>query len=144
MQRSKQKQERVLRKIYLNNMYGLVFYFFYRYFVYRQDRTPRFGAVCGILLTIGLHIILVFVIVQKIVKHNLLESLSQSYYWSKMLNMIVILPFFLLGVAFFYKKRADNIIAKYDDKRVFTFVNWLIFLLLTIGDLLLIVYFLKK
>jgi len=81
-------------------MYNLVFYFFYKYFVSKEDRSPKFGAICGVLLTIGLHIILAYVIVQKIVGHNLLQPLSQEYYWSKMLNMIVILPFFIMGVFF--------------------------------------------
>lgn len=125
-------------------MYDLVFYFFYRYFVYREDRTPRFGAICGVLLTIGFHAILAYVIVQKIVGQNLMQPLSQSYYWSKVLNMLVILPFFILGVFFFNKKRVDNIIAKYEDKNVFIFLNWLIFLLLTAGSLLLIIFLLKK
>jgi Mn2+/Fe2+ NRAMP family transporter len=125
-------------------MYDLVFYFFYRYFVYREDRTPRFGAVCGILLTIGLHIILAYVIVQEIVGYNLVQALSQSYYWSKLLNTLIILPFFILGLLFFNKKRIDRIIAKYENKNVFNFLNWLIFLILTIGPLFAIIYLLKK
>src|SRR5688572_23595993 len=103
-------------------MYDLVFYYFYRYFIYRKDRTPRFGAICGVLLTIGLHIILAYVIVQKIVGYNLMQPLSQSFYWSKILNMIVILPFFILGVFFFNKRRVGNIITKYEHKQVFTFL----------------------
>jgi Mn2+/Fe2+ NRAMP family transporter len=125
-------------------MYDLIFYFFYRYFVYREDRTPKFGAICGILLTIGLHIILVYVIIQKIVGHNLLQPLSQSYYLSKALNMLVILPFFILGVMFFSKKRVDKIIAKYENKNVFTIFNWIIFLTLTIGSILSIYFLLRK
>lgn len=125
-------------------MYGLIFYFFYRYFVNKGDRSPRFGAICAILLTIGLHIILAYVIVQKIAGHNLMQPISQSYYWSKVFNMLVILPFFLLGLIFFNKKRIDNIIAKYENKNAFTFFNWILFLLMTIGSLLFIIFFLKK
>lgn len=145
MQRCRQKQEKALQNIYLISMYGLVFYFFYRYFLYRNDSSPRFGAICGIILTIGLHIILAYVIVQKIIGHNLLNPLSQTYYWSKLLNMLVILPFFILALLFFSKKRVDKIINKYDDREnVFSFFNWVIFILLAAGPLILMIYLLKK
>lgn len=126
-------------------MYKLIFYFFYRYFLYRSDDSPKFGAICGIFLTIGLHIILTYVIVQKIVGHNLLNPFSQTYYWNKILNIFVILPFFILGILFFRKKRVDNIINEYDGKEnVFSFFNWFIFILLTVGSLGLMIYLLKR
>jgi Mn2+/Fe2+ NRAMP family transporter len=84
------------------------------------------------------------VIVQKIVGHNLLKPLNQGYYWSKVLNMIVILPFFVIGVFFFNSRRVNSIIAKYENRNVFTFLNWVVFLTLTLGTLLLIIYLLKK
>ena len=124
-------------------MYKLVFYFFYRYFLNRNDDSPRFGAICGIFLTIGLHIILTYVIVQKVVGYNLLNPLSQSYQWNKILNMLVILPFFILAILFFNKRRIDSIINEYDGKgNVFSFFNWTIFILLTIDSLGLMIYLL--
>ena len=126
-------------------MYKLIFYFFYRYFLYRNDDSPKFGAICGIFLTIGLHIILTYVIVQKIVGHNLLNPFSQTYYWNKILNMLVILPFFILAILFFRKRRIDNIINEYDGKEdVFSFFHWFIFILLTVGSFALMIYLLKK
>ena len=126
-------------------MYKLIFYFFNRYFLYRNDDSPRFGAICGIFLTIGLHIILTYVIVQKIVGNNLLNPLGQTYHWSKILNMLLILPFFILAILFFRKRRVDNIINEYDGKEnVFSVFNWIIFILLTVGSLPLIIYLLKK
>ena len=104
-------------------MYKLIFYFFYRYFLYRSDDSPKFGAICGSFLTIGLHIILTYVIVQKIVGHNLLNPFSQTYFWNKILNILVILPFFILAILFFRKRRVDNIINEYDGKEnVFFFL----------------------
>ena len=126
-------------------MYKLIFYFFFRYFLYRNDDSPRFGAICDIFLTIGLHIILTYVIVQKIVGHNLLNPLGQTYHWSKILNMLLILPFFILAILFFRKRRVDNIINEYDGKEnVFSVFNWIIFILLTVGSLPLMIYLLKK
>jgi hypothetical protein len=144
MQPFKLKQVIVSLNTYLIRMYNLVFYFFYKYFVSKEDRSPKFGAICGVLLTIGLHIILAYVIVQRIVGHNLLQPLSQEYYWSKMLNMVVILPFFIMGVFFYNSKRVNSIIAKYENKSVFTFFNWLVFLVVTLGALLSIIFLLRK
>jgi hypothetical protein len=125
-------------------MYELMFYFFYKYFIFRNDRSPKFGAICGVLLIIGLHIILVYVLVQKFVGHNLMQPLSQTYYLSKILNMLVILPFFIIGVLFFNERRVDKIITKYENRRVFTFWNWTIFLAITMGVLFSIIFLLTK
>jgi hypothetical protein len=126
-------------------MYELIFYFFYRYFLYRNDSSPRFGAICGTFLTIGLHIILAYTIVQKIIGHNLLNPLSETYYWNKILNMLVVLPFLFLGIMFFNKKRVDKIINKYDQKiKIFSLINWVIFISLTIAPFVLIIFLLKK
>lgn len=125
-------------------MYNLVFYFFYKYFIFRNDRSPKFGAICGVLLIIGLHIILVYVLVQKIVGHNLMQPLSQTYYWSKLLNMLIILPFFIMGILFFNNRRVDKIITKFENRCVFTFLNWTIFLVITLGALLSIIFLLTK
>jgi SNF family Na+-dependent transporter len=126
-------------------MYGLVFYFFYRHFLNKNDRSPRFGAICGIFLTIGLHIILAYVVIQEIVGQKLLNPLSQNYYWSKTLNMLVALPFFVLTIIFFKKERVDSIIDKYDKRSdTFNFINWLFFLCLTVVPLALIILLLQK
>jgi hypothetical protein len=104
----------------------MIFYYFYRYFLYRNDDSPRFAAICGIFLTIGLHIILAYVIVQKLVGRILLNPMSSTYYWNKALNMLVILPFFILAIVFFNKRRVDGIIQEYESKQnIFSVWNWL-------------------
>ena len=126
-------------------MYKMIFYYFYRYFLYRNDDSPRFGAICGIFLTIGLHIILAYVIVQKLVGRILLNPMTSTYYWNKSLNMLVILPFFILAIVFFNKRRVDGIIQGYESKQnVFSVWNWLLFLLFTVGALLSLIFLLKK
>lgn len=125
-------------------MYKLIFYFFYRYFVNKDDRSPKFGAACCVLVVIGLHILLAYAIIQRIVGHTLIEPLSKSYYWSKSLNMALILPFFVVGLFYFNKKRTDRLIGNYENKNVFTFFNWAIFLIMTLGALLSIIFILRK
>jgi len=123
----------------------MIFYYFYRYFLYRNDESSKFGAVCGVFLIIGFHAILVFVVAQKLMGYNLLNSWSQSYYWNKALNMVVISPFLVLALLFFNKRRVDNIIQQYDNKEnVFSIWNWAFFLILTLGVLLSIILLLKK
>ena len=146
MLQCKSIQEKVLQKIYLiSPMYKMIFYYFYRYFLYRNDDSPRFGAICGIFLTIGLHINLAYVIVQKLVGRILLNPMSSTYYWNKALNMLVILPFFFLAIVFFNKCRVNGIIKEYESKQnVFSVWNWLLFLLFTVGALISIIFLLKK
>src|SRR5688500_18187071 len=112
-------------------MYGLIFYFFYRYFLSRGDHSPRFGAICGVFLTIGLQLLAVYAVVQQIVGHNLLNPISKSYYYSKLLNMLIALPFLFLTIKFFNNKRTDEIISLFDNKQnVFSIINWTIFICL--------------
>ena len=126
-------------------MYGLVFYFFYRYFLYRDDSSPRFGAICGTFLTIGFHVLLVYTIVQEIAGHKLLNPLSETYYRSKILNMLIVFPFLFLAIIFFNKKRIDRIIERYDDRvETFNFINWFIFIFITVVPLALIIFLLRK
>jgi len=74
-----------------------------------------------------------------------LDPLNKTYYWSKLLNMLVVLPFFILAILFFNKKRVDKIINEYDNKKsVFSPINWIFFIALTIMPLATIIVLLRK
>jgi hypothetical protein len=126
-------------------MYRFIFYFFYRYFLYRNDNSPRFGAICGVFLTIGFHFLLLYVIIQKLVGHNLLNPLSENYSNNKFLSMLIFIPFLFLTISFFNKKRTDGIINYYDNKQnVFSLFSWALFIALTIIPLGAIIFLLSK
>ena len=126
-------------------MYRLIFYFFYRYFLNRNDRSPTFGAICGVFLAIGLQFILVYVLVQRFIGSNLLNPISETYAYSKLFSMLIAIPFLFLNFKFFHKRRTDDIINHFDNKEnVFSVRNWILFVSLTILPLALIILLLKK
>lgn len=126
-------------------MYRLIFYFFYRYFLWRNDSSPKFGAICGIFLTIGIQFVMIYVLFQKLFGHNLLNPLSQHYSTNKFLNMLILIPFLYLTIIFFNKKRTDGIIDYFDNKQnVFSLLNWILFIILTTFPLGLIIFILQN
>jgi hypothetical protein len=71
--------------------------------------------------------------------------MSTTFYWIKALNMLIILPFFILEKIIFNESGVQSIIQKYENKEnVFSVWNWLLFLLFTVGALLSIIILLKK
>lgn len=126
-------------------MYRLIFYFFYRYFTWRNDSSPKFGAICGVFLTIGMHCILLFVVIQKWAGRRLLPSFSDSYTLSKLYYMLVAVPFLLLTIQFFNKERSNRIIEAFENKaNAFSFLNWTIFLLAFLSPFVLLPILLRK
>lgn len=126
-------------------MYRIIFYFFYRYFIWRNDNSPRFGAICGVFLTIGMHIILLFVLIQKWAGQMFLSSFSESYALNKLYYMLIAVPFLLLTIQFFNKERTNKIIAAFENKdNAFSFLNWIIFLFAFLSPFVLLPILLRK
>jgi len=125
-------------------MYSLVFYYFYRYFDNQGDRT-MFSAACGLFLVFGLHIILLYVIVQKVVGHLLLTPLSQDYGTNKLIISLMILPLFVLFLIYFNSKRRAEIVERMNNNsKVFSAINWIGFVIVAVMPLIAIITILRN
>ena len=126
-------------------MYKLTFYFFYRYFLWRNDDSPKFGAICGLFLTIGLQIILLFVLIREWTGHELVQPFSQNYGTNKLLNMLFVIPFLFLFFKYINGKRTDEIVSMYDKRtNVFNVINCIVFIVAAVLPLVLIIVILKR
>lgn len=112
-------------------MYGLVFYYFYRWALYRYDPNPRSTGVNGVILAVAFQGVMIYTVIQHLSGELLIKgSFSESYFERKWLNGLCALPL-IIGVAMIFNKaRTNRVIEKYDNKQnPFSFKYWLLFIL---------------
>jgi hypothetical protein len=125
-------------------MYGLVFYYYYRFFVWKNDDSPIFGAKCGLAITIGFQIFFLYAVIQKFHGSRLINP-GDGFFWSKWFYMILMIPFVYLITYLFNKTRVKAALDKYENSsNAFSLLNWVKFILLAIAPLVLIIVILKK
>jgi len=104
-----------------------------------------FSAACGLFLVFGFHIILLYVIFQKVVGHLLLTPLSQDYGTNKLINSFMILPLFVLFLFYFNSKRRAEIVERMNNNsRVFSAINWISFVIVAGMPLIAIIIILRN
>lgn len=126
-------------------MYSFIFYYFYKYFVRIKDGNPRFGAICGIVLTIGFQVFFILSLVKKKIGLQVFPDFSSSHATNKLVYMLIALPFLIFALFYFSKARTKLILEKYDGKEdIFNVKYFLLFLLITIGPLIGTIVLLRK
>lgn len=126
-------------------MYSFIFYYFYKYFVRIKDGNPRFGAVCGIILTIGFQVFFILSLLKKKIGLQALPDFSSSHATNKLVYMLITLPFLIYALFYFNKTSTKVILEKYEEREdIFSVKYFLLFFLITIGPLVGTIFLLKK
>ena len=125
-------------------MYDTVYYYFYKFFIKRQDKTPKFSAACATFLVIGFDVIAIYVFLEKILLVKFIKPLDNGYSNNRFFLMLIFIPFLILALLYFNKNRTDNIIKECDNNNVlYSFKHWIYFIIIAILPLLLIFFLLR-
>ena len=123
-------------------MYDFIFFIYYKLFSRTKDNDPKDSAINLITVVIFFHLFLCHNAVLFLADTNLLANIfgkdHGKYYY---LPFVIV---FMVLVYRFFKNRSSVIISRYDDrKNILSWFNLLFVLVLTIGPLLLGIYFLN-
>lgn len=125
-------------------MYNFVFWFFYKYFKWKDKDDSTLIPSAFVILTLTFHLMLILSMLRYYTDINI-----DLMPWGKSLNYgqrkylgipFVILLFFLVWF-FYYRKRASKILAKYEGKKPFTIKNILLIILIMVMPLLISIWF---
>lgn len=115
-------------------MYNFIFYFAYYGQIKQTNGTPFIGRYFGslfVLIAIVFHILMLFAITRFILfnfyeinfSFSLRESQTQKlFFW-----LPIFIPMFIIVFKYFNGNRIIKIVAEYQDKRVYSFINILRF-----------------
>jgi hypothetical protein len=103
-------------------MYNFIFWFFYKYFEWRdKDKSPLLGAsVVG--FTVTIHFFALYSITRYFYGRTI-AIFSKNYAYNKLLMLPFALLFFFLLYILHYKKKADEILEKFSERKPFTVKN---------------------
>jgi len=102
-------------------MYHFIYWFFYKYFIWRKSFRSSIVASSTVGLAIAIHILLVLSIIKVFTGWTIKSFLTNYEYGArKWIMILMILPLFF-GLDFFYfRKRKDEILNKYVAQNPFT------------------------
>jgi len=117
-------------------MYNFVFWFFYKYFEWKDKDDSTFIPSAVVILTFTFHLILLFSLFRYFtdININLIPwGKDLSYGQIKYLGMPFVILLFILVWRFYYRKKAKIILSKYEGKKPFTIKNiWLIIFIMVV------------
>lgn len=79
-------------------MYNFMFYFFYCYYERFKDFSPRFSAICAVVITQFIHVFLGIALIKYLFSVRL-PRLHESVFWNK----LFFIPFGIMWIIIVYK-----------------------------------------
>ena len=125
-------------------MYNFVFWFFYKYFEWKDKDDSTFIPSAVVILTFTFHLILLFSLLRHFtdISIDLIPwGKDLSYGQRKYLGMPFVMLLFFLVWYFYYRKKSKAILAKYEGKNPFTVKNILLIILIMIVPLIIAIRF---
>jgi len=114
-------------------MYNFIFWFFYKYFEWKDKDDSTFIPSTLVSISIISHLGLLYAIYKAISGLNPLEwGVDLSYGQRKVIYLPLVALLFTIVWYFYYKKHAKSILTKYEGKKPFTIRN-IIYVLLIIA-----------
>lgn len=118
-------------------MYNFVFWFFYKFYEWKDKDDSTFIPATLVVLTAGEHLLLVYAIYRYATHTNPLEwGDSLSYGQRKYMMFPFVILFFFLVWYFYYRKKSKPILERYEGKRPFTIKNILLIILIMVIPLI--------
>ncbi len=133
-------------------MYRFVYYFMYKFQRTKEDDySSRYLAALGVFITIAFHIFFVLACTRYFLDFKeQVFTFSNNRLVNKLIQTSIILPLILINNLYFNKKRAEKIIDDFDNayysgkmSYIFSAVNILLFLLITIIPIAVGAYFIN-
>lgn len=123
-------------------MYNFIFWFFYKYFEWKDKTPSAFVAASMVMFTLIIHLMLLYSILRYFTGLNV-GVFSDNYVINKLCLLPFALTFMALTYLIYYRKRSAGIVAKYDDNNMepFTFKNIALVLLIIVVPLIIMVKF---
>lgn len=103
-------------------MYNFIFWFFYKYFEWKDGTKSVFLCSNITCLSMLFHIGLIYSIIRYITGFNV-GMFTEHYVIDKLLLLPFVLLFFLLIYFLYFKKKSEFILREFGDRKVFTTVN---------------------
>lgn len=121
-------------------MYNYVFWFFYKYFEWKDKDDSTFIPTTLVVLCFCIHVFLGYSIYRVATHSNLLEWQTQLKYGQNKYVLILFIVIIMVIIwLLYYKKRATMIIGHYKDKKPFTVKSIFIITLIMIVPLVIAV-----
>src|SRR5690606_14207414 len=120
-------------------MYNFVFWFFYKYFEWKDKDDSTFIPSAVVILTVAFHLILLFSLLRYFTDINIdliPWGKDLSYGQRKYLGIPFVILLFFLVWYFYYRKKSKEILSKYDGRKPFTVMNILLIILIMVVPLI--------
>lgn len=120
-------------------MYNFIFWFFYKYFEWKDKDDSIFIPSAVVILTLTFHSILLFSLLRyfNIINIDLLPwGKDLSYGQRKYIGIPFIILLFFLVWYFYYRRKSKAILSRYGDKKPFTVKNILLVILIMVVPLI--------
>lgn len=118
-------------------MYNFIFWFFYKYFEWKNKDDSKFIPATLVIFTIVIHLFLLYSIYRFWTHTNALEwGTGLSYGQRKFLIFPFLILIFFIVWYFYYRKKSKTILAKYEGKKPFTVKNILLIILIMVVPLI--------
>lgn len=123
-------------------MYNFIFWFFYKYFEWKNKDESNFIPSALVVFTLSIHLFLVYSLVRFFTGINYLSfKTTLSYGERKFLLLPFVLLIFFVVWYFYYKPRTSIILENYKEKKPFTIRNYFYLFLIIILPLILAIQF---
>lgn len=120
-------------------MYNFIFWFFYKYFEWKDRDDSTFIPSAVVILTLIFHSILLFSLLRhfNIINIDLLPwGKDLSYGQRKYIGIPFIILLFFLVWYFYYRRKSKAILSSYEGKKPFTVKNILLVILIMVIPLI--------
>lgn len=101
-------------------MYNFIFWFFFKYFEWRDKFKSSFVATTVVCFTFAIHFFAVYS-VSRYFFGRTIGVFSENYIYNKLVMLSFVILFFFLVYTFYYKRKADEILGRFKEKRPFIF-----------------------
>lgn len=120
-------------------MYNFFFWFFYKYFEWKDKTDLSFTPSSIVVLIINIHLGFIYSVYIYLYGERLISQDNLPYYYSKLLIAPFIFSAFFLIWYFYYRRKKEEILKKYEGRKVFTVKNIIIVLFFTVLPLIFII-----
>jgi hypothetical protein len=116
-------------------MYNFVFWFFYKFFEWRKGFQSPFLAGAMVVLAISFHLILIHSVIRYFTGFTV-GTFSDNYGYNKLIMLPIVLALFFTLYLVYYKKKASQILSRYNGYRISSLRNILLVMLILVVPLI--------
>jgi len=116
-------------------MYNFIFWFFYKFFEWRDKYKSPFLAASMVGFVVVIHLSAVYAVFRYF-SGSTISLFSDNYAYNRLMLLPIVILFFFIVYRLYYKKKVDEILAKFDERNPFSVKNIAIVVLLIIVPLL--------